>query len=84
MISKGRDDPNWAFPTSGQVRGAFWLSVVAAIGFWVLYASMLADRGFSQSVLALWLPLLTTYGAASLYFKNKWLFRRGTFEEGDR
>lgn len=85
MMSRRRDHPNWAPPpTVGQIKTAFWLSTVGAVGFWVLYASILADRGFSQSILALFLPLLTTYGAVSLYLKHKSLLRRGTTNENDR
>lgn len=76
MMSRRRDHPNWAPPpTVGQIKTGFWLSTVGAVGFWLLYAPILADRGFSQSILALFLPILTTYGAVSLYVRHKSSFR---------
>ncbi len=84
MMPRRKSDPDRIPPTTGQIRGAFWLSTIGAIGFWWIYASIIADLEFPQSVLALGLPLLVTYGAVSLYLKNRWLLRRAASPESDR
>ncbi|KQQ96367.1 hypothetical protein ASF72_01520 [Arthrobacter sp. Leaf141] len=71
MMARQNPRPFEVSPTSWQIKIAFWFGLVASIAFWFLFVVIVFDRGFADSLLALPVPILATWGTLSAYFKYK-------------
>lgn len=74
MMSKENPIPFDVPPTSVQIKTALWLGVIVSLGFWCIFVYIALDRGLTQSLIALPLPILATGSTVSVYFKYKRLF----------
>lgn len=71
-MSSGQDSKPFQIPpTSGQIKTALWLGVIASAAFWCIFVYIVQDRTLTNPWLALPLPIFATAGTIFTYFKHR-------------